>query len=140
MFSKISSAHISDSCAHEDVRGVVLFGGIARQTDPCCKRIRPPLHPFILGISMRDDCSKSKAGGRVPGRERPSATPELTCAARSVRKLAIERELQSQVHGTGGSHRSECLESSIAQIGMVPAAPCSISQSSRSDLQAEANV
>src|SRR5437879_5150046 len=76
----------------------------------------------------------------MPGRKRPSVSPELSRAVRSVRELAVERELESQVHGASRSHRSECFESCIAQIVMMFAAPNAIRDSRRSSLEAKTDV
>jgi predicted Fe-S protein YdhL (DUF1289 family) len=61
MLSQKGSSYISQGCANEDVRGVVRFRRVARETDPGCKRISPPLHPFIFWISVGDHRRKCKA-------------------------------------------------------------------------------
>jgi len=87
-----------------------------------------------------DHGRKGEAGGGMPGWKGPSTAPELACTSRCVRELAIERELESQVHGASRSHRSERFESTIAQMGMVFAAPYAIDEGSRSNFQPQANV
>ena len=119
MLSEIGSRHVPQSCAYKDVRGVVLFRRVTRETDSCCKRIRSQLDPFILGVSVSDHRRKCETCGGMPGWKRPSATPKLSRAIRRVRKLAVERELESQICATRRPHCRECFESCIAQIGMV---------------------
>src|SRR5436853_3226133 len=63
MCRQIGSRYISYSCAYQDVRRVVLFRGIARETDSCCKRVGAPLDPFIFGISVSDHRRKSETCG-----------------------------------------------------------------------------
>src|SRR5713226_7417932 len=94
MLSQIRSSYISQSCADEDVRGVMPFRRVARETHSSCKRIRSPLEPIILGISVSDHRRKCKTCGCVSGRKGPSAAPELACTAWFERKLTVERELE----------------------------------------------
>ena len=108
----------------------MLFRRVARETDSSCKRIRSPLDPFILGISVSNHRRKCKTCGCVSGRKGPSAAPELARTAWFGRKLTVERELESQVYSASRSHGSECFKSSIAQVGMVFAAPNAIRESS----------
>lgn len=118
----------------------MLFRRIARQTDPGGECVSTPPHPFVFWIPVSDYGSEGKTCGSMPRRERPSSSPEFAGPAGCGGKLAIERELERQIDGSGSTHRGKCGKSGISQMRPMFATPCSKSQSRGPEFEAESNI
>src|SRR5579872_4164440 len=58
---QICARHISNGAAHQNVGGIVLLGGYARQAHRRGKSVRPPLYPLVVRITMRQYAGKRPA-------------------------------------------------------------------------------
>ena len=136
----VSARHIPERRTNENVAGEMFLRRVSREAHASRQRVRSPLYPRIVRITMRDRRCKRKARRRVTGRERPSTAPEFAGAVRRVRELAIERQLQSEVYDARRTKRSKRRERSFAEFGVMTNAAGRPPERARSDLHPESDV
>src|SRR5947209_15541337 len=97
MGREIGAGHVAKGSADKYVRREVLLGGIAREAHAGGQRIRAPLDPPLIWVTMGEDAGEGKAISGVSGWKRPSATPKFAGSHVVLWKLPVECELQCEV-------------------------------------------